>query len=123
MVASQDQSLRDRVAALGEATGAARVCVTRGEEGAALWCRGALRGNGLRKIDAFVECSGFDASREGNADTVGAGDAFLAAASPFRALERACALGAYVASCAGALPPHAAAPPNLRRIFSPTREL
>ena len=37
--------------------------------------------------------------------------------SPCRALERACALGGYVAGCRGATPDHSEAPLELRRIF------
>lgn len=74
------------------------VCVTRGENGALLYFDGI-----------FYEHQGFKVTAE---DTVGAGDAFLAAlcatlfknAAPGKALEIACATGALVASKKGAVP-------------------
>lgn len=74
------------------------VCVTRGEKGAA-----------LRHEGRFYEHPGF---RVKATDTVGAGDSFLASlvaglsnnGSPARALENACATGAFVASQNGAVP-------------------
>lgn len=74
------------------------ICVTRGANGAALWHK-----------DQFYEHPGF---RVKAVDTVGAGDSFLASlvaslsknTSPQRALENACATGAFVASQSGAVP-------------------
>lgn len=74
------------------------VCLTRGAAGAALWHRGS-----------WSEVAGHSVSV---ADTVGAGDAFLAGllfrmlrgVDPDRALAFANALGAYVASQPGAIP-------------------
>ncbi len=74
------------------------VCVTRGAEGAVLWYRGR-----------YCQHPGFQVEV---ADTVGAGDAFLAALiagllageAPDRVLARANAAGAYVASQPGAIP-------------------
>ena len=42
------RSVRDRATELGGTLGAARVCVTRGRRGAALWCEGGRRPNGMR---------------------------------------------------------------------------
>ncbi len=74
------------------------VCVTKGENGALLYCEGE-----------FYEHSGFKVNA---VDTVGAGDAFLAGLvasllsykSPEYSVAFACATGAYVASKAGATP-------------------
>ncbi|WP_320113204.1 carbohydrate kinase [Draconibacterium orientale] len=74
------------------------VCVTKGENGALLYCDGK-----------FYEHSGFKVNA---VDTVGAGDAFLAGLiasllnkkEPADALAFACATGAFVASKAGATP-------------------
>lgn len=98
-----------------------RICITRGGEGAALLCRNH---DGSY---AFCEHGGYELSSSGgDSDTVGAGDSFLAALvfsllitleSPERALQRACALGAYVASCRGATPEHSDAPDYLKSIF------
>ena len=77
------------------------VCITRGPGGAAAWRAGEW---------AEVPGVGVEA-----VDTVGAGDAFLAAlvqgwlagAAPRELLERANRLGAYVAARRGAMPAHA----------------
>ncbi len=79
--------------------GLTTVCVTRGSDGAALWHRGA-----------WSEIPGHQVAV---ADTVGSGDAFLAAflarfltgCEPDEALRWANAVGAYVASQPGAIPP------------------
>lgn len=79
------------------------VCVTRGSAGAALWRDGRR-----------TEHPGYAVTV---ADTVGAGDAFLAAfldahldgRPDDEALDRACRLGAFVASRPGATPAHDAA--------------
>ncbi|MBI2515330.1 MAG: carbohydrate kinase [Opitutae bacterium] len=88
---------------LAEQTGCPTVCVTAGARGAGLLQAGRWYWEPARPV-AVV-------------DTVGAGDAFLAAllasqlagAAPERALARACRLGAFVAGCAGATPVHPAA--------------
>ncbi|HKI87948.1 MAG TPA: carbohydrate kinase, partial [Draconibacterium sp.] len=74
------------------------VCVTRGENGAALFLENKLYEHRGFKVKAV--------------DTVGAGDSFLASLianlakdeSPQKALEYACATGAFVASQKGAVP-------------------
>lgn len=74
------------------------VCVTRGENGAVLFIE-----------NKFYEHSGFKVKA---VDTVGAGDSFLASLianlskneNPQKALEYACATGAFVASQKGAVP-------------------
>lgn len=74
------------------------VCVTRGANGAILYIN-----------NNFYSHSGFEVNA---VDTVGAGDSFLASLvvnllktiRPEKALERACATGAFVASRAGAVP-------------------
>ncbi len=84
--------------AIADHFGLSGVCITRGEKGAALLIRGH-----------FYENSGFQVQV---ADTVGAGDAFLAALiygfikhkTPEEALNLACAAGALVASKEGATP-------------------
>ncbi|WP_297100396.1 carbohydrate kinase [uncultured Draconibacterium sp.] len=74
------------------------VCITKGEDGAILYCEGE-----------FYEHPGFKVNA---VDTVGAGDAFLAGLisslingkSPDEALAFACATGAFVATKTGATP-------------------
>ncbi len=126
--------LERRMEGLGRRLNALRVCVTRGRDGAALWCRnpredGGGGGGGGGGGTAFHEHSGYGhlLPPDGGGDSVGAGDAFLAALvcsllvrdePPERALERACALGGYVAGRRGATPEHGEAPEGLRRIFS-----
>jgi fructokinase len=83
---------------LAEATKVMRICVTRAEEGAALWDHGQL----TTATAPHVEVR----------DTVGAGDAFMAGlmigltrkGETRKVLENACRLGAYVASHFGATP-------------------
>ena len=109
-------------AALGRAAGASCVVVTRGAAGAVLWERVGGGGSGgegggeeAAEEEAF-SCGGY-AVGSGTVDTVGAGDAFLAAllsrrllgASAAEALEAGCRLGAFVASRPGATPAHDAA--------------
>ena len=85
-------------AILSEATNTARICVTMGAEGAALWDRGNL----VTAVAPQVVVK----------DTVGAGDAFMAGlivgltrgANTQTVLETACRLGAIVASHDGATP-------------------
>jgi fructokinase len=92
---------------LADATSVRRICVTRAEEGAALWDNGKL----TTATAPHVEVR----------DTVGAGDAFMAGlmvgltrgTNTYKVLEDACRLGAYVASHYGAtplLPPELVAP-------------
>jgi len=84
------------------------VCITRGGSGALLWQAGEIHRVG--GIDIVV------------ADTIGAGDAFTAGLvdglvrgrTPDETLATANALGAYVASCSGAIP--AWTPDDLRRL-------
>ena len=116
--------IRERMVALASSVNANRICVTRGENGAALYC---AHGD----VDVFVEHDGYTVSAsesQPGSDTVGAGDSFLAALiqylllegeAPEVALDRACALGAYVANVRGAVPSHEDAPEALRRIFAP----
>lgn len=117
--------LARRMERLATSLNARRVCVTRGKDGAALFCGS----DGDADEDEFHEHPGHGGGLVADRDgyTVGAGDAFLAALvnslfvereTPPRALERACALGGYVASCRGATPEHDDAPEDLRRIFS-----
>ena len=128
-------SLRDRAASIGAAVGTKRLCVTcSASSGAVLWCQGGRRPNGMRKPDLFFECAGCVVESVGGEGAVanvnGAGEAFLAAlvaallvdndAAP-RALEKACALRAYVASSESATPPHSAAPLELRDRFTRKR--
>lgn len=98
LLPQSDAEIADCCARLAGATGVPCVCVTRGAVGAALWQNGDLTTAAAPKIAVK--------------DTVGAGDAFMAAlmlgltrgdASEI-ALKRACELGAYVASRAGAIP-------------------
>jgi len=93
-----DASIARDCQTLAEATGVYRVCVTRAEEGAALWDRGKLTTAPAPHVEVK--------------DTVGAGDAFMAGLmvgltrgmDHQRVLEIACRLGAYVASHYGATP-------------------
>ncbi|WP_319481415.1 carbohydrate kinase [uncultured Draconibacterium sp.] len=74
------------------------VCITKGEDGAILYCEGEFYEHPGFKVDAV--------------DTVGAGDAFLAGLisslindkTPDEALAFACATGAFVATKTGATP-------------------
>jgi len=106
---------------LAQSLNTQRICVTRGDKGAALWCDD---GSGA----SFDENSGCSLpNKKNDSDTVGAGDAFLASLinslfihgeTSEKALERACALGGYVAGCRGATPAHGDAPDTLRNVFS-----
>jgi fructokinase len=90
---------------LAGATGVSKICVTRGAEGAVYWTPGFVAQGRAEPVEVR--------------DTVGAGDAFLAALvaealrenlshqeSAAAALDRACQLGAYVATQRGATPKH-----------------
>jgi len=114
-------ALKIRMEQLAQALNTQRICVTRGDKGAALWCDD---GSGA----SFDENSGCSLpNKKNDSDTVGAGDAFLASLinslfihgeTSEKALERACALGGYVAGCRGATPAHGDAPDTLRNVFS-----
>src|SRR6266436_6342699 len=108
-----DASIARDCETLAEATKVMRVCVTRAEQGAALWERGNLTTAPAPHVEVK--------------DTVGAGDAFMAGLmvgltrgiDHQRVLEIACRLGAYVAPHYGAtplLPPELTKP--LRRLRS-----
>lgn len=89
---------RAAVDALADTFGSRLVCVTRGADGAALWHAGR-----------WLEHPGYPVEVR---DTVGAGDAFLAALlagvlnehSDAASLDAACRLGSYVATRSGATP-------------------
>ena len=115
--------LKQRMEQLATYLNTQRVCVTRGKDGAALLCKDG------DDVDSstFYENKGYSLATNNDSDTVGAGDSFLAALVcslfiqnelPECALEKACALGGYVASCRGATPDHKDAPDELRSIFS-----
>lgn len=92
-------ALSQACATIAAATGVSRICVTRAAHGAALWDAGAMVCAPSPQVTVR--------------DTVGAGDAFMAAlmlgligGTPIpELLEHACQIGAYVASCDGATPP------------------
>ena len=71
--------LSQRAATLGKALDAERVCVTRGDRGALLWCS-----RGDERDEIIAEHPGFQARREAAADTVGAGDSYARAHTPRR---------------------------------------
>lgn len=91
--------MRDQAAQLARTYGLDGVCITRGENGAVLWYRGTWSEHAGYRVEVV--------------DTVGSGDAFLAAllwgllrgANPSRALAYGNAAGAYVAARPGATPP------------------
>ena len=93
-----EPALAQACATFAEATDTARVCVTRGPNGAALWDRGELTCVPAPQVTVR--------------DTVGAGDAFMAGLMVGlscgndirKILDAACRLGAYVASHYGATP-------------------
>lgn len=103
-----EAALGQACATFAAATNTARVCVTRGPNGAALWDQGDLVC--VPSPSVVVR------------DTVGAGDAFMAglmvgltrATDTRKVLESACQLGAYVASHHGATP---LLPPEITRDF------
>jgi len=116
-------ALKMRMEQLAQSLNTQRICVTRGHLGAALFCD-----NGTA-ASSFYENPGYSLPNNQNndSDTVGAGDAFLASLinslfihgeTSDKALERACALGGYVAGCRGATPAHSDAPDTLRNVFS-----
>jgi fructokinase len=91
-------SLDQNILFIAEKTNTKRICVTKGSHGAVLYIDGTMYQNSGYKIDV--------------ADTVGAGDSFLAGLlskllandDPQKAIDFACALGALVASNEGANP-------------------
>ncbi len=93
-----DEGIARACETLAGATNVSRICVTRAEDGAALWDRGRLTTAPAPQVEVR--------------DTVGAGDAFMAGlmvgltrgTEPRKVLEDACRLGAYVASHYGATP-------------------
>jgi fructokinase len=95
---SSRQSLHEKVNEFQHKFHASTICVTRGEHGALIW-----------HDDSFYEHPGFPVDV---ADTVGAGDSFLATLvaglineQPIPGtLEKACKIGAFVASQRGANP-------------------
>lgn len=103
-----DDAISRACATLAEATGAPRICVTRAEEGAALWENGHLTTAPAPHVEVK--------------DTVGAGDAFMAGLmvgltrgmEPAELLRNACRLGAFVASHHGATP---LLPPEITTAF------
>ncbi|TDO82792.1 fructokinase [Flavobacterium chryseum] len=92
------KSLEDNMNLIAERTGVNAMCVTRGKHGALLMWEGQLYENGGYPIQV--------------ADTVGAGDSFVAALitslltgkEPQYAIDFACAMGALVAEAPGANP-------------------
>lgn len=97
------QTAEDAVSARGceivaQATNLRRICLTRGENGAAFWEDGQLTTACAPRVEVR--------------DTIGAGDAFMAAlvigltsaTEPRKILQDACRLGAFVASREGATP-------------------
>ena len=130
LAAPYTPNLRARAERLGEALGSAeRICVTRGASasaGASLWCNGGTRPNGMKKPDPFFEHAGMESAPSDDASADGVPEAFLAAlltallvdkVPPPKALERACALGSYVASTSSAVPRHDDAPEALCALF------
>lgn len=93
-----DQELESCVKLIAAKTNTSQICVTRGEKGAAMYCNNTFVYNKGYKIVV--------------ADTVGAGDSFLATittkllngATPQEAIDYASAVGAIVASKSGANP-------------------
>ncbi|MBF2708852.1 carbohydrate kinase family protein [Flavobacterium soyangense] len=91
-------SLEQNILFIAEQTKAKSICVTKGNQGAVLYYKGDMYYNSGYKIEV--------------ADTVGAGDSFLAGLlsklltneEPQKAIDFACALGALVASNEGANP-------------------
>ena len=91
-------SLEQNILFIAKETNAKSICVTKGNHGAVLYYKGQMYYNSGYKINV--------------ADTVGAGDSFLAGLlskllvdeEPQKAIDFACALGALVASNEGANP-------------------
>lgn len=98
LIGTSNGDLKDKITEFQKKFHSKTICVTRGGNGAILWHN-----------DEFYEHPGFKVEV---ADTVGAGDAFLAALiaglleerPPQQILNKACAIGAFVASHRGANP-------------------
>ncbi|WP_158975956.1 carbohydrate kinase [Cellulophaga sp. L1A9] len=98
MLGSKSISLEHTIQFMAEATNTDTICVTKGKHGAVLYIKGVFYHNSGYHIDVV--------------DTVGAGDSFLAGLidkllkknKPQDAIDFACAIGALVASKAGANP-------------------
>lgn len=103
------EALAADCATLARATNTARLCVTRGAQGAVLWDKGHVAQAAAPPVQVR--------------DTIGAGDAFMAGLvvgltrkwETARVLEAACRLGAYVAGQNGAAP---ALPPEIVQLFA-----
>ncbi|MBU2998194.1 carbohydrate kinase [Cellulophaga baltica] len=98
MFGSKSKSLDQSILFIAEKTNTKTICVTKGKHGAILYVEGKLYHNSGYLITVV--------------DTVGAGDSFLAGLisnllnneDPQKAIDYACAIGALVASKAGANP-------------------
>lgn len=98
LIGAGKASLKDKIIEFQKKFHSQTICVTRGENGAIVWHN-----------DKFYEHPGFNVNV---GDTVGAGDAFLATfiagllnKQPIdKTLEKACAVGAFVATQRGANP-------------------
>jgi fructokinase len=99
----------DHARMLADATGCSTVCITAGSRGAGLWCNGRWTWEPGRPVAV--------------ADTVGAGDAFLASlvadlvrgrSADGELLARACRLGEWVATRRGATPAYDSSTPIIK---------
>ncbi|MBA6316041.1 carbohydrate kinase family protein [Cellulophaga baltica] len=98
MLGSKSISLEHTIQFIAESTNTDTICVTKGKHGAVLYIKGVFYHNSGYHIEVV--------------DTVGAGDSFLAGLvdkllkkeNPQEAIDFACAIGALVASKAGANP-------------------
>ncbi|WP_282166046.1 carbohydrate kinase family protein [Cellulophaga baltica] len=98
MLGSKSISLEHTIQFIAESTNTDTICVTKGKHGAVLYIKGVFYHNSGYHIEVV--------------DTVGAGDSFLAGLidkllkkkNPQDAIDFACAIGALVASKAGANP-------------------
>ncbi|WP_405247156.1 carbohydrate kinase [Cellulophaga sp. Asnod2-G02] len=98
MLGSKSISLEHTIQFMAESTNTDTICVTKGKHGAVLYIKGVFYHNSGYHIEVV--------------DTVGAGDSFLAGLvdkllkkeNPQEAIDFACAIGAIVASKAGANP-------------------
>jgi fructokinase len=98
LIPGETGSLKEKITELQKKFHTQTICVTRGEHGAVIWHN-----------DEFFEHPGYKVEV---ADTVGAGDSFLATiiagllnqVEPQEILKKACAVGAFVASRRGATP-------------------
>jgi fructokinase len=98
LLGTEDKTLEETILFIAQKTNTDCICVTRGSEGAILYFEGDFYSNPGYKITV--------------ADTVGAGDSFLATlinklvkkSDPQESIDYACAVGALVASYEGANP-------------------